>query len=28
VLNTAFLTADIGKLYLLIQRNLGKLAAQ
>jgi chromosome segregation ATPase len=25
VLNTAFLTADIGKLYLLIQRNLGKV---
>ena len=28
VLTTAFLTADIGKLYLLIQRNLGKVAAQ
>ena len=28
ILNTAFLTADIGKLYLLIQRNLGKVAAQ
>jgi len=24
VLNTAFLTADIGKLYLLLQRNIGK----
>jgi ABC-type transporter Mla subunit MlaD len=28
ILNTTFLTADIGKLYLLIQRNLGKQAAQ
>src|SRR5262249_6640800 len=28
ILSTAFLTADIGKLYLLIQRNLGKAAAQ
>jgi hypothetical protein len=27
VLSTAFLTADIGKLYLVIQRNLGKATA-
>ena len=27
VLNTAFLTADIGKLYLLLQRNIGKPTA-
>jgi len=28
VLRTTFMTADIGKLYLLIQSNLGKYAAQ